>query len=159
LSDEANRHLFSETELASLDRLLPWTRMARAGSVTVDGERVDLREFALGQQEELVLKPTLLHGGKGVVLGWEADRDEWRSQLDAAMEGPFVLQRRIRAVPELFPSEQGLEPWLLRWGVFSNDRGYGGAVVGGTTDLNGGALAVSGNAVCSCCFIATAPTA
>src|SRR6202790_1397502 len=56
LSDEANRHLCTAAELASLDRLLPWTRMARSGSVSVGGERVDLLEYATAQRENLILK-------------------------------------------------------------------------------------------------------
>ena len=49
LSDEANRHLCSAAELASLDRLLPWTRMMRPGLVTVDGEQVELTRIRLRQ--------------------------------------------------------------------------------------------------------------
>src|SRR5262249_42459919 len=107
LSDEANRHLYSTEVLASLDRLLPWTRMVRSGSVTVDGQRVDLAEYARDQREELVLKPTALHGGLGVVLGWLVSPSEWQEHVNSAMNGPFVLQRRIHPEPELFPAEGG----------------------------------------------------
>jgi hypothetical protein len=41
---------------------------------------------------------------------------------------------------------------VLRWGVFLTSRGYGGAMVGGTTDLTGAELAYGGTSVCSCCF-------
>ena len=152
LSDEANRHLHDPAELASLDRLLPWTRMVRDGSVTVDGERVALPEFAVEQQHELVLKPTMLHGGSGVVLGWQVDADEWSRQLRQAMDGPYVLQRRIRAVPELFPAPGGTQPWLLRWGVFTVSRGYGGVIAGGTTDLDGSLQTAATGASLGCCF-------
>ncbi len=60
LSDEANRHLCTAAELASLDRLLPWTKIVRSGSVTVDGERADLLEYAAVQRENLILKPTAM---------------------------------------------------------------------------------------------------
>jgi len=152
LSDEANRHRYDPAELASLDRLLPWTRMVRDGSVTVDGERVELPEFALDQRQDLVLKPTMLHGGSGVVLGWQVDADEWSRQLQAAMDGPYVLQRRIGAVPELFPAAEGTQPWLLRWGVFTVSRGYGGVIVGGSTDLDGSLQTAATGASLGCCF-------
>jgi hypothetical protein len=152
LSDEANRHLHDPAELVSLDRLLPWTRMVRDGSVTHEGERVDLLELARAQRENMVLKPTLLHGGLGVVMGWQVDDDEWDGHLRSALGGSYVLQRRIHAVPELFPSAEGPQPWVLRWGVFLTSRGYGGAMVGGTTDLTGAELAYGGTSVCSCCF-------
>src|SRR5208282_1814678 len=70
LSDEANRHLYDDAELASMDRILPWTRMVRPGPVTVNSEQADLTEYAIAQRDELILKPTLLHGGTGVVPGW-----------------------------------------------------------------------------------------
>ena len=58
LSDEANRHLLTEAQRQSIDRLLPWTRMLRPGPVTVDGARVDLEQYVLSHQDELILKPT-----------------------------------------------------------------------------------------------------
>jgi len=153
LSDEANRHLHDPEELASLDRLLPWTRMVRAGDVTVDGRRVELRDLAAEWREDLVLKPTMMHGGLGVVLGWTVDADVWAGRLDAAMDGPYVLQRRIHAVPEPFPAAGGgVEPMLLNWGVFLLERGYGGAIVRGSTDLDGSVLNSAAGARLTCCF-------
>ncbi|MCX4745017.1 hypothetical protein OG455_05670 [Kitasatospora sp. NBC_01287] len=135
LSDERNRHLFTAEELESLDRLLPWTRMVRAGQVTLeDGERVELLDHALAHQESLALKPTLLHGGQGIVLGWDerVSADAWREQIAAAVDGPYLLQRRAVPVTEYFPDEQGeLVPWLVAWGVFTGVNGYGGAYARG----------------------------
>lgn len=152
LSDEANRHLHDPAELASLDRLLPWTRMVRDEPVSVDGERVQLRDFAVQRREELVLKPTMMHGGLGVVLGWQADADGWARALRAATDGPYVLQRRIRAAPEPFPAAGGTEQQLINWGVFTVSHGYGGAIVRGSTDLGGGVLNSAGGATLGCCF-------
>jgi hypothetical protein len=137
LSDEANRSLFEPEELASLDRLLPWTRMVRPGLVTLeDGRRVDLLTYALSHQHDLALKPTLLHGGQGVLLGWRADTtpQAWEEQVRAAMDGPYVIQRRIRPIPELFPSEDGdPKPWIVCWGAFTTANGYGGIFARATT--------------------------
>lgn len=152
LSDEANRHLLEPAELASVNRILPWTRMVRDGAVTVDGELVELREYALDQRENLVLKPTMLHGGLGVVLGWTVDADEWAAQLAKATDGPYVLQRRIRAEPEPFPLDGGVRPMLLNWGVFTVSSGYGGAIVRGSTDLAGGTMNSAAGAALTCCF-------
>ena len=153
LSDEANRSLYEPEELASLDRILPWTRMVRPGPVTLeDGRTVDMLEYALANRHDLALKPTLLHGGQGVLLGWLVDGAEWTRQLDAAMEGPFVLQQRIRPVPELFPAEGGLEPWVLTWGAFGCSHGYGGMFVRGSTDPDGGVVNMATGATATCCF-------
>ncbi|HEY2442094.1 MAG TPA: hypothetical protein VGI31_03075 [Streptosporangiaceae bacterium] len=130
LSDEENRSLLDPNELASLDRLLPWTRMARPGPVTLeDGRRVDLLQYALDHQDDLALKPTAMHGGIGIVLGWSENTNvrAWEEQVRAAMDGPYVLQRRIRPVAELFPGDDGeLVPWIVTWGPFTVASGYGG---------------------------------
>jgi len=130
LSDEANRHLFDQPQLASLDRILPWTRMVRPGPVTLeDGRRVDLLDYALGHQHDLALKPTSRHGGHGVLLGWRPDvtAAAWEEQVRAALDGRYVIQRRIRPVPELFPTDAGdPTPWIVSWGVITLRSGYGG---------------------------------
>lgn len=137
LSDEANRGLFDPDELASLDRILPWTRMVRPGPVTLeDGRRVDLLSYALSHQDDLALKPTLLHGGEGVLLGWHKETTTrlWEEQVRAALDGPYVLQRRVRPVPELFPNDDGdVIPWIVNWGVYTVVSGYGGIFARATT--------------------------
>lgn len=153
LSDEANRHLFSAEELASLDRILPWTRMARQGPVTTpDGERRDLAEYAIANQAELILKPALLHGGQGVVPGWNASPQRWREQLTTAMDGPYVLQRRVHPRTEPFPADDGLHPWVLSLSVFHGAPGFSGLWVRGTTRLDGGVMNISIDAHATCAF-------
>lgn len=128
LSDHANRHLFSVAQQAVIDRVLPWTRMMRPGPVTLeDGSTVDLMEYALGHPGDLVLKPSLLHGGAGVVAGWDTSELRWRDALNQAMGGPYVLQRRIMVTPELCPGEDGdVLPWETTWGFFTSATGFGG---------------------------------
>lgn len=158
LSDEATRHLYQPEELATLDRILPWTRMVRPGRVTVEGATVDLRSYALAQQQELILKPTLMHGGVGVVQGWLTGQEEWREHLEAAMGQPYVLQRRIHPVPERFPTDEGLQEWILTWGAFMVARGYGGMFLRGSTD-DDTTHNISTGATGTCCFHqASAPT-
>jgi len=157
LSDEENRSLFSAEELESLDRILPWTRMVRPGPVTLeDGRRVDLLEYALKHRDDLALKPTLFHGGQGVLLGWRADTtpELWEERVRAALDGPYVLQRRIRPVLEYFPSDNGeLVPWLVCWGAFTTASGYGGIFARGLSVesnvevINIGTGAYSGSAL------------
>jgi hypothetical protein len=137
LSDEKNRPLFTPGELASLDRILPWTRMLRPGPVTLeDGRQVDLLDYALTHRHDLALKPTALHGGLGVLLGWRDDTSPqmWEEQVRAALDGPFVIQRRIRPAPELFPADDGdPTPWIVCWGAFLMASGYGGVFARATT--------------------------
>ncbi|MEY9950513.1 hypothetical protein [Kitasatospora sp. GAS1066B] len=137
LSDERNRHLLTEQERVSLDRILPWTRMLRAGKVTLEnGEQVEMLDYVLAHQEDLVLKPTLLHGGQGVLLGWEeqVSAQMWREQVTAGLDGPYLIQRRVDPLPEYFPDERGeLVPWLVVWGIFGAQRGFAGIYARATT--------------------------
>ncbi|WP_020387422.1 hypothetical protein [Kribbella catacumbae] len=131
LSDEANRQYFDEQTLASLDRILPWTRMVRAGLVTLeDGSQVELIDYVLSHQDDLVLKPTQRHSGIGVLLGWREDTtaELWAERVKEALdEGAWIVQRRIRPVPELFPMPDGdPAPWIVNWGVFTVVNGFGG---------------------------------
>ena len=156
LSDEANRHLYDADELASLDRILPWTRMVRPGPVTVAGTPVELAAYALTEQRELILKPTLMHAGMGIVPGWLTPPEEWRARVEAAMDEPFVLQRRIHPLAEPFPTEGGgTEEWTLTWGAFMVSRGYGGMFMRGTLDADSTVNMATG-ATGTCCFHATA---
>ena len=153
LSDEANRKLFSAEELDSLDRLLPWTRMVRPGPVTVDGRSVPLEEYAISAQHELILKPVLLHGGAGVVPGWQTEPAEWAVLVKEAMGQQYVLQRRIYPHTELFPSDDGPVEYLLVWGAFLGVHGYAGMYLRGRPAEGASAvLNVATGAVGSCCF-------
>jgi hypothetical protein len=133
LSDDRNRQLFTARELESIDRLVPWTRAVRPGPVTLeDGSRVDLIDYALAHQDHLALKPAMLHGGEGVLLGWHETTSPrlWREHLARALDSCYVIQRRVRPVPELFPDDDGeLVPWITVWGTFTVVRGYGGIYV------------------------------
>jgi hypothetical protein len=152
LSDEAYRDRYAADELAGLDRMLPWTRMVRDGPVTAGGVRLDLAGYAEANRTELVLKPVAGYAGEGVVLGWQVDPAAWRDHLTRAMDGPYVLQQRIRPVPELFPTDDGAEPWLLTWGAILVSSGYGGMWVRGSRDLSGGVVNMATGATATCCF-------
>lgn len=157
LSDEKHRGLFTAAELDSLDRILPWTRMVRPGPVALeDGRRVDLLTYALAHQDDLALKPTLLHGGHGVLLGWQETTSPrlWHERLTEAMGGPYVIQRRIRPVPELFADDDGEPvPWIPVWGVFTVVNGYGGAFIRATrADSDIAVINMGSGAFAGCCL-------
>ncbi|MFI6661127.1 hypothetical protein ACIBL8_36925 [Streptomyces sp. NPDC050523] len=164
LSDEANRHLFDSGELAALDRILPWTRTMHKGEVTLeDGSRVDLLTHAVEHQEDLVLKGTLGHSGEAVLLGWQdgLTSDEWAARLREAVDGPYVLQRRIRPVPEYCADEDGtLAPWTPVWGVFTTATVSGGVFVRATrTDSRKDVINLGNGASVGTVFHASTPDA
>ncbi|HEX4060258.1 MAG TPA: hypothetical protein VHY58_04470 [Streptosporangiaceae bacterium] len=158
LSDHANRHLFSPEQLAAFDRVLPWTRTVRPGPVTLeDGRIVDLFGYAIEHQDDLLLKPALLHGGMGVVAGWDPSTSPrtWRDQMTGAMGRPYVLQRRVRPQPELCPGEDGgLTGWVVTWGVFTFPDGYGGMLARAFTADSGLAVTKAGSGLSiGCCLV------
>ncbi|MEU4774614.1 hypothetical protein [Micromonospora sp. NPDC023644] len=159
LSDDRHRGLFDADELACLDRILPWTRHVRPRGTDPEGAEVDLLAYARARQDELILKPTLLHGGNGVLAGWTVGGDEWQARLDAAMGGPFVLQRRVQPAAEPFPDGAGgVQDLYLNWGVYLADRdvvdedGYAGCLVRGSTDPGVGVVSMAGGAKIGCTF-------
>lgn len=157
LSDEANRQLYPAETLTILDRILPWTRMVRSGPVTVSGASVDLVDYALAHQDELIIKPTLMHGGIGIVAGWLTEPADWRTCLAEAMDRSYILQRRIHPVAEKFPTDSGTEDWTLTWGAFMVHQGYGGMYVRGSRDLDA-TVNMSTGATGTCCFTGLAAT-
>lgn len=160
LSDERNAHLFDATERECLTRFLPWTRYVRAKSTTTDGEPVDLIAYAREHQQDLILKPILLHGGAGIVAGWRVDVDEWAAHVAAAKDGAWVLQCRVRPEPEPFPvvGSDEYQDVYLNWGTFIADPraiggdGYAGCIVRGTTDAEVGVVAMGAGAHVGCGF-------
>jgi hypothetical protein len=154
LSDDVHRHLLTEAQRRSIDRILPWTRILQSGPVSVDGGSVDLEQYVLAEQEELVLKPMLLYSGIGVVPGWLTDPAAWQEQVAAAMNGPYVVQRRIRSTPELMPTDEGLEEWSLVWGAYLMSSGAGGLWVRGTKGAASNVTNMAQGATATCCFIA-----
>ncbi|MEW2635144.1 hypothetical protein AB0903_26735 [Streptomyces sp. NPDC048389] len=158
LSDEQHRDLFDAAELACIDRLLPWTRYVRPHATDPGGTRVDTLTHALAHRHELILKPTLLHGGNGITAGWKVDAAEWEKKVASAMNGPFVLQRRVRPAAEPFPDGAGgLQELFLNWGIYLgaqsvDDDGYAGGFVRGSTDPAVGVVSMGSGAAVGCVF-------
>ncbi|MDM4719198.1 hypothetical protein QTQ03_06145 [Micromonospora sp. WMMA1363] len=153
LSDDRHRDRFDAAELACIDRVLPWTRYVRPLATAPDGSRTDLLGYAHAHQHELVLKPTLLHGGHGVVPGWTVDPAEWDKHVSSAMDGPYVLQQRVRPTADPFPDGTGgVQDLVVNWGVFLDKDGYAGAFVRASTDPEVGVVSFGAGARTGCVF-------
>ena len=151
LSDEQYRDRYTAEELASLDRIVPWTRMVRPGPVTVDGRQVDLFEHALAEQQELIIKPTMMHGGhrRRARLA-----DRRRGMAAAAGGGDGSAVRPAAADPsdpELFPTDDGPQRVVAQLGRVPGGRGYGGMFVRGSRDPDE-TVNMSTGAIGTCCF-------
>jgi uncharacterized circularly permuted ATP-grasp superfamily protein len=99
LSDPAWAHLFPEDERAVLRAHVPWTRVLGPGP-----EGAALCAHARARRDALVLKPNEEYGGRGVVLGWTVDADEWDAALVRGVSERAVLQERVRVRRLRFPT-------------------------------------------------------
>ena len=117
LGDAARLRAFGldDEEQAAIARIVPWTRLLRAGPTTLaDGTRVgDLMTWAAAHPERLVLKRSWDYGGKSVVLGPECTQPTVQTRMletlgqGAATWAAFVTEAAIDAnlwvVPEFVP--------------------------------------------------------
>lgn len=154
MTEPEHRDRLTEDERALVDRLVPWTRRLDGATVERDGEEHDAVTYLLDHQPDLLLKPSLLHGGLGVTPGWTVTPDDWADAVSAAVEtGGFVVQERVRPEREPFLTGEGDQVDMsLNWGVFVLGGGYGGAIVRGTADPDVGVVSMANGARVGCCF-------
>ncbi|MEV0129581.1 hypothetical protein AB0H83_14130 [Dactylosporangium sp. NPDC050688] len=158
LSDNQHRQHFSVDELDCVDRFLPWTRYMRQHSTDPGGSGVNLVAYARARQDELVLKPTNLHGGQGVLLGWQTDPAEWLAHVERAVGGPYILQQRVRPSVEEYPADGPARNLVLNWGVFvagetlAGPGGYAGCLIRAQEATDEGVISVGHGARLGCVF-------
>jgi biotin carboxylase len=159
LSDERNRPALTEPERALVDRILPWTRFVRDEKVTHQGETVDLLPYALAHRDQLVLKPTLLYGGVGVTPGWTVGQEEWQAAVRQAVDGPYVLQRRLLPTTERFLSEDGAttQDMAVAYGTLMVDGKYAGTLARAVADPAVGIVSMLRGAQIGCAFHVVEP--
>jgi glutathionylspermidine synthase len=104
LHDERNAHLFNDGEREAIALSIPWTRVVSERKTMHEGTDVDLLPFMAQHREQLVLKPNDDYGGKGIVLGWEADDAAWQAAIRTALREPYIVQQRIELPTEAYPS-------------------------------------------------------
>jgi hypothetical protein len=137
LSDERHRDRFTAEEWETVQRVLPWTRSMRDAWRVPAEDGGSLAEYVLRHREELVLKPSIGHAGRGVVAGWLSTPEEWAALVRTAAEGNHVVQRRVPSVAERFyagPAEGEPSTCFLHWSLFVTAAGLSGGFVKGLLD-------------------------
>lgn len=104
LSDERNQALFDTEELRAIDDHIPWTRTLEERQTAHEGKPVDLIPYVLKYKDRFVLKPSDEYGGKGIVLGWLANQQEWDKAIIAGLQSPHIVQERVEIPWEVYPS-------------------------------------------------------
>lgn len=105
-------------ERESVTSLVPWTRGLRSLIDDPAGEPIEAIRFALAWQSELILKPVSLHSGTGIVTGWTVSAEEWRQRVEHSLNGPYILQQRIRPAPDPVLGKQTIDSVYSNWGVY-----------------------------------------
>lgn len=142
----ANADTFSAPERAAVQRLVPWTRFLRAGHVA----------DAVAQREDFILKPVGGYGARGIVAGWAVTDAAWRAALADAVDQPWILQRRVRAVPERVPlltaDGVALGDVDVNWGAFVVDDRYSGMMIRAVPTGGAALISTSTGALIGGCF-------
>jgi len=103
LSDERNAGLFTGDELKAIHDHIPWTRRVEERRTEFHGQSLDLIPLLYERREQFVLKANDEYGGKGIVLGWEAEPGDWERAVQAALAEPHVAQERVTLPSEPYP--------------------------------------------------------
>ncbi len=114
-TDARYQRYFTATQRRLFRRHLLWTRLVRAERVTdPSGRLVDLPAYIRRHRRQLVLKPSQLFGGEGVLIGPAVSQREWEAQLGKALRGrtPYVVQALAHIPTDTFPmlSRAGVRP-------------------------------------------------
>ncbi|NND71283.1 MAG: hypothetical protein HKN43_06870 [Rhodothermales bacterium] len=123
LTDEKYTRVLNSRQLSAINRHVPWTRKLRQQATTFRGLPVDLVDFVRKNRSHFVIKPNDEYGGKGVVLGFQADESEWDVAISTGLAANYVVQEvvDIRREPFLLkidgswkkvPTVIDLDPYL-----------------------------------------------
>ncbi|HEY0165690.1 MAG TPA: hypothetical protein VGB75_01490 [Jatrophihabitans sp.] len=123
----ADAATFTPAERSLIERLVPWSRVLGRPGTAVDRRLI---EECRERREELVLKPTGLSGGQGVVVGRYADPRRWREVIEAGAATGALVQQEVR------PNEEGVidpqtgerQDWRILWGAFVTPNGLAGGL-------------------------------
>lgn len=130
LFDPAVSATLSATEMQTVDRIVPWTRVL-SPNTAAEKDAADLKAQCTAERAQFVIKPGLGYGGVGAVIGSDVTREEWEQSLENSKGTDWVVQRKVLAAPEQVrsPLTGDIENWTANWGIFVDDDGYSGAFV------------------------------
>jgi len=135
----------SVDERDAIQRHVPWTRVFQPGSTTgVDGEPiVDLPRYVAAQPTRFVIKRSSGYGGRGVLVGGQADSETFAARSKAlfgaalgwaeiceraAHNGGFIVQARVALPLATLPicRPQGTQPerLYLDYSAFASGPGF-----------------------------------
>lgn len=149
LHDPRHATAFTAEERSLVSRIVPLTRWAGEWP---NGLGTEL------SQSDLVLKPASGYAARGVLAGWSASRQQWERQVDRVRRAPWVLQQRVRTVPERVPVLAGdrvaAVPMDVNWGVFLAGDRFDGAMVRAVPTRDARLITTTTDASIGGCYVA-----
>ena len=103
LTDEKMKFLFSGHELEVINKHIPWTRMVRECKTSYKDNEIDLISHIRDNKDNFVLKPNSEYGGRGVIIGIEADEKSWETEVEESLKKPMVVQEFVPIPEDQFP--------------------------------------------------------
>jgi hypothetical protein len=122
LRDSQVQATLTAGERATVDRVVPWTRMLCGGDP-------GLLDRCRAERGDLIVKPSVGWGAAGAVRGADTDDRSWSALLGERLDRGYVVQRIVRPRLETVwePDEPGPRDWAVNWGVFVTPHGYAGS--------------------------------
>ncbi|MGD2088418.1 MAG: hypothetical protein PVH61_19735 [Candidatus Aminicenantes bacterium] len=128
LSELENNSLLNNEEREIIKKYVPWTRKMVRGPGIYQGQTINLEDFILSHQQQLVLKPARGYGGEGVVIGNQTSANQWKEQVEKAFQEKYwVIQEHLHS-PRLYFQwgEKGAVPCDTTWGILVFGTRYAG---------------------------------
>ncbi|WP_445362238.1 hypothetical protein ACJJIQ_14100 [Microbulbifer sp. ANSA003] len=117
-----NAELFSAKEQEVINKHLPWTRDLRDTQVVYQGEEWNIRELAIAQQAQFVLKHAKGTQGRDLYIGCKTTKEKWQSVVNQTKEdATWVLQQYYKSNSYLAQSgvdAKGFGVHHFIWGTF-----------------------------------------
>ena len=128
LSEHKDSGIFSDEEREIIEKYIPWTRKVKRGTVDYHGSQVELIDFMIENKDRMVIKSGDGLGGKEVVIGHNTDADQWKQDVDEALNfGNWLVQEFHESVPYIYQfGENGTAVHDAVWGFFILGREYAG---------------------------------
>lgn len=140
----ADSAVFSGAERELIDRVVPWSRMLGGPGAGADADVID---DCLARRETLVLKPTQMYGGRGVVIGREVDERSWREAVTEGATSGCVIQQEVRPdiEPVVDPETGERRDWYAVWGAFMTPAGFAGGHARAVPTSSSAVIAMASN--------------
>jgi len=136
MHDSSFSYLFTEEELDTIQKYIPFTRLVRDVETDFHGETVNLPDFIKNNRKSLVLKPNSGYGGHGVIVGPTVSDEEWLETLKIAMTpgNTYVVQSLLDIPVDEFPIVEngefkGFSSKNVNINFWAYDGEFGGAYV------------------------------